>query len=256
MRFRCHLIGTDPDFPIHVSDRLLESHHGLFFQLGLKGIVKQVIQLPPRNEDQPDRYRLALRFEQFKRSWPNVAEIYMTAMDDRVQRSGMDQLILEPHGLYVFVDDTGHERLAGQDFYGLGGCAFRGADYDRLIRGPWSLVRFVVHGNMDAPLHATDFGRTATPRQIEEVVRFFREKPFMRIAAAGATTTALPEDIPLMRVVIESLKQRIVEVAKYQPFMSISVIFEGNQRADRDLQAYFGDVGSESMGTRYQQTVI
>jgi hypothetical protein len=166
----------------------------------------------------------------------------MKAMDDRVQRSGMDQLILEPHGLYVFVDDTGHERLAGQDFYGLGGCAFRGADYDRLIRGPWSLVRFVVNGNMDAPLHATDFGRTATPQQIEEVVRFFREKPFMRIAAAGATTTALPEYIPLMRVVIESLKQRIVEVAKYQPFMSISVIFEANQRADPDLQAYFGDV--------------
>ena len=112
----------------------------------------------------------------------------MTIMRDRAKRSNMDQLILEPDGLYVFVDDTGHERLAGQDFYGLGGCAFMGAEYDRLIRGPWSLVRFVVNGDIDAPLHASDFGRTATPQQTREVVRFFREKPFMRIATAGATT--------------------------------------------------------------------
>ncbi len=35
--FDAHLIGIDPDFRIHVSDRL-----------GLKGIVGQVIQLPRR----------------------------------------------------------------------------------------------------------------------------------------------------------------------------------------------------------------
>jgi hypothetical protein len=34
----------------------------------LKGIVGQVIQPPRRNEDRPDRYRLAIRFEQFKKA--------------------------------------------------------------------------------------------------------------------------------------------------------------------------------------------
>ena len=60
--FDAHLIGIDPDYCIHVSDRLLETHDGPFLELGLKGIVGQMIQLPRRSEDRPDRDRLALRF--------------------------------------------------------------------------------------------------------------------------------------------------------------------------------------------------
>jgi putative restriction endonuclease len=66
--FDAHLIGIDPDYRIHVSDRLLEIRDGPFLELGLKGIVGQVIQLPQRSEDRPDRDRLALRFEQFKKA--------------------------------------------------------------------------------------------------------------------------------------------------------------------------------------------
>jgi putative restriction endonuclease len=66
--FDAHLIGIDPDFCVHVSDRLLEIHDGPFLELGLKGIVGQVIQLPRRTEDYPHRERLALRFEEFRRS--------------------------------------------------------------------------------------------------------------------------------------------------------------------------------------------
>ncbi|HXQ09297.1 MAG TPA: hypothetical protein VN831_31610, partial [Bradyrhizobium sp.] len=62
--FDAHLIGIDPDYGIHVSDRLLEIHDGPFLELGLKGIVGQVIQLPRRTEDYPNRERLALRFEE------------------------------------------------------------------------------------------------------------------------------------------------------------------------------------------------
>ena len=65
--FDAHLIGVDPDYRIHVSDRLLEIHDGPFLELGLKGIVGQVIQLPRRSEDRPDRDRLALRFGQFRK---------------------------------------------------------------------------------------------------------------------------------------------------------------------------------------------
>ena len=66
--FDGHLIGIVPDFCIHVSERLLEIHDGPFLELGLKGIAGQVIQLPRRNEDRPDRARLALRFEQYKKA--------------------------------------------------------------------------------------------------------------------------------------------------------------------------------------------
>ena len=48
--FDAHLIGVDPDYRIHVSDRLLEIHDGPFLELGLKGIIGQVIQLPRRSE--------------------------------------------------------------------------------------------------------------------------------------------------------------------------------------------------------------
>ena len=64
--FDAHLIGIDPDYRIHLSDRLLEIHDGPFLELGLKGIAGQVIQLPRRSLDRPDRDRLVIRFEEFK----------------------------------------------------------------------------------------------------------------------------------------------------------------------------------------------
>jgi putative restriction endonuclease len=66
--FDAQLIGIDPDFRIHVSDRLLDLHDGPFLEQGLKAMVGGLIRLPRRREDYPDRERLALRFEQFKRT--------------------------------------------------------------------------------------------------------------------------------------------------------------------------------------------
>jgi putative restriction endonuclease len=66
--FDANLIGIDPDFCIHVSDRLLEIHDGPFLELGLKGIAGTVINGPRRSKDLPDRDRLAIRFEQFKKA--------------------------------------------------------------------------------------------------------------------------------------------------------------------------------------------
>jgi hypothetical protein len=66
--FDAHLIGVDPDYRIHVSDRLLEIHDGPFLELGLKSIAGTLIDRPRRLEDRPDRDRLALRFEEFKKA--------------------------------------------------------------------------------------------------------------------------------------------------------------------------------------------
>ena len=65
--FDAHLIGIDPDFRIHVSDRLLEIHDGPFLELDLNGIAGTLIEMPRRMRDRPDRGRLALRFEQFQK---------------------------------------------------------------------------------------------------------------------------------------------------------------------------------------------
>ena len=63
--FDKHLIGIDPDYQLHVSGRLLELKDGPMLE-ALKGLNGQKIHLPRRVKDQPDRDRLALRFELFK----------------------------------------------------------------------------------------------------------------------------------------------------------------------------------------------
>ena len=63
--FDAHLIGIDPDYRIHVSDRLLSLHDGPMLE-ALKVLKGGSIHLPERTKDRPDRDRLAVRFERFR----------------------------------------------------------------------------------------------------------------------------------------------------------------------------------------------
>lgn len=63
--FDAHLIGIDPDYRLHVADRLLVQHDGPMLK-SLQQLDGQLIRLPARRQDYPDRERLAIRFEQFK----------------------------------------------------------------------------------------------------------------------------------------------------------------------------------------------
>ena len=59
------MIGIDPDYRLHVSERLLGQRDGPMLEV-LKQLNGGTIHLPDRAKDQPDRGRLALRFERFK----------------------------------------------------------------------------------------------------------------------------------------------------------------------------------------------
>ena len=63
--FDTHLIGIDPDYRIHVSERLLSLKDGPQLE-ALKQLNGGVIVRPARKRDYPDRERLALRFERFR----------------------------------------------------------------------------------------------------------------------------------------------------------------------------------------------
>jgi putative restriction endonuclease len=63
--FDAQLIGIDPDFKIHVSNRMLHQKDGPTLA-ALKRLHSNRIYLPSRAKDMPDRDRLAMRFEQFK----------------------------------------------------------------------------------------------------------------------------------------------------------------------------------------------
>ena len=64
--FDSHLIGIDPDFKIHVSNRLLNLKDGPMLE-ALKQLHHRPIHLPGRKKDYPDRSRLEKRFEEFRR---------------------------------------------------------------------------------------------------------------------------------------------------------------------------------------------
>jgi putative restriction endonuclease len=63
--FDAHLIGIDPDYRLHVSDRLLGQNDGPMLEV-LKRLAGETIRRPSRPRDDPDRDRLAMRFELFK----------------------------------------------------------------------------------------------------------------------------------------------------------------------------------------------
>ena len=63
--FDAHLIGIDPYYRLHVSDRLLDQNDGSMLE-ALKQLDGEALHLPNRVKDRPDRDRLAIRFERFK----------------------------------------------------------------------------------------------------------------------------------------------------------------------------------------------
>jgi putative restriction endonuclease len=63
--FDAHLIGIDPDYVIHVSERLLSQKDGPMLE-ALKSLDGGTLHVPMRSVDMPDRERLARRFEIFR----------------------------------------------------------------------------------------------------------------------------------------------------------------------------------------------
>ena len=63
--FDAHLIGVDPDYRLHVSDRLLDQNDGPMLEV-LKQLDGEALHLPNLVKDRPDRDRHGIRFERFK----------------------------------------------------------------------------------------------------------------------------------------------------------------------------------------------
>ena len=63
--FDAHLLGVDPDFKVHVSERLLMQQDGPLLE-SMKRLHMGKLLLPERMQDRPDRERLRTRFKQFQ----------------------------------------------------------------------------------------------------------------------------------------------------------------------------------------------
>ena len=65
--FDSNLIGINPDYRLHVSERLLSQNDGPMLE-SFKQLNGNKLRLPTRLIDYPDRERLAVRFEEFRAS--------------------------------------------------------------------------------------------------------------------------------------------------------------------------------------------
>ena len=154
-------------------------------------------------------------------------------------------LILPERCLAVFVDDTGHEALLpDQKVYGLGGCAVLAPALDPIVRLPWREVRRRVTGSPDTPLHASEFDRRDVSNEvraenIRAVVDFFQTQPFARLGAIISTAATLADELRSVPTIARVLQARIVDIARWMPFVSLAVIFESSQRADGLIEDAF-----------------
>ncbi len=62
--FDAHLIGIDANYKLHVSEKLMVQKDGPMLE-ALKKLDGQLIHLPHREQDRPDRDRLDLRYKEF-----------------------------------------------------------------------------------------------------------------------------------------------------------------------------------------------
>jgi hypothetical protein len=159
------------------------------------------------------------------------------------------ELSVPDRSLLVFVDDTGHEALVpSHPVYGLGGCAVLASDLERVIRHPWHEVRRRVRGSADTPLHAAALGHPPRSEDIQVVADFFRKQPFARIGAIISSQAKRGDGIGIVNIIAETLKRRIVDIARWTPFSELHLIFEASGRADELIEQAFGDFRLEENG--------
>lgn len=63
-----NILGISPDHSIHVRQDVLDEVDGPMLQHGLKDLHRTSILLPSRRVDQPDRDRLAKRYDEFRKA--------------------------------------------------------------------------------------------------------------------------------------------------------------------------------------------
>lgn len=143
--------------------------------------------------------------------------------------------------LLVFIDETGHEKLADRRYpiFGLGGCVVRADEYLSAIHNPWTSMKSTCFPQVTGPLHAT--GLRPTPQQATGIADVFLNGRFGRIASVLSNRTAINTSHVRYQLTTGSLMKRLENVAlTFWPFSSIIFVLESSERADRLAIKYFG----------------
>lgn len=154
-----------------------------------------------------------------------------------------ERLIVHPHCLMFFVDETGHETFADLQYsvFGLGGCALLAAAIDPVLRTPWRNMKALHFGGADVPLHVSDL-RSPTREQMEALNNFFRNQNFGRFAVT-LTPSAVPAGFEAMQIMPGLIRRRWQELTpRFVPLpVEVAFIHEASERGDVLLERYFGE---------------
>jgi hypothetical protein len=103
------------------------------------------------------------------------------------------RLLVGPACLLFFIDETGHETFADNNYpvFGLGGCAITSSSAEAVVAQPWRAMKAAHFGGEDVPLHANEL-HNATPQQLDALSKFFREQQFARLAVTMSKSAVLP----------------------------------------------------------------
>ena len=153
------------------------------------------------------------------------------------------QLLLHPHCLAFFVDETGHEDFADSQYpvFGLGGCAIMVGAIDDVIRKLWRTLKENHFGGAEKPLHASEL-RDPSVEQLRGLAEFFQTQRFGRFAVTMNRDTQLPRGLTAYEVMAPTLRKRFEVIAcRCVPDPAeVAFIHEASQRGDPLLEQYFG----------------
>jgi hypothetical protein len=153
------------------------------------------------------------------------------------------KLLVGPACLMFFVDETGHETFADDQYpvFGIGGCAILSSVADMEINEPWRQMKAKHFGGPDVPLHAAEL-RTPTVAQLSALAAFFNDRTFARFAVTMSATTKIhdgsaPYDIAagLLRNRFQDLLSRLSPVAQ-----EVAFLHESSSRCDKLVERHFG----------------
>lgn len=141
----------------------------------------------------------------------------------------------------VFVDETGHEKLADRKYpiFGLGGCVVRADQYLATVHNPWTAMKLRFFLGRSGPLHAT--GLRPTPAQAAAIAEVFTQGHFGRIATVLSDRTVINISNTRYQITVASLLKRFDTIAPtFWPFSRTYFIHEASDRANRLAVKFFG----------------
>lgn len=143
--------------------------------------------------------------------------------------------------LLVFIDETGHEKLADRKYpiFGLGGCVVRADQYLSTVHNPWAALKLSHFPRLNGPLHAT--GLRPTAAQAAGIAEVFTTGRFGRIAAVLSDRTTITVPHTRYQITTTSFTKRFDQVCPaFWPFKEVYFVHESSDRANHLAVRFFG----------------